>query len=80
MKRYQFHAAVGLGATMRPRPSLQTLVKTWCYRPVVYVVLLGFFALAAAAASSERSHSNRSAVISGMANAHSGAGNLIPVW
>jgi predicted aminopeptidase len=62
------------------RPSLQALVKTWCYRPVVYVVLLGLFALAAAAASSERSHSNRSAVISGMANAYSGAGNLIPVW
>lgn len=58
------------------RPSVQAFVKKWC----AYVVLLGLFALAAGAASSERSHSNRSAAISGMATAHSGAGNLIPVW
>jgi hypothetical protein len=62
------------------RPSLQVFVEKWCYRPVVYVVLLGLFVLAAGAASSERSHSNRSAAVSGMANVHSGAGNLIPVW
>jgi hypothetical protein len=79
MKRHQFHAAVGLGATVRS-PHACGGVKTWYYRPIVYVVLLGLFALAAGAASSERSHSNRSAAISGMANAHSGAGNLIPVW
>ena len=60
--------------------SIQAFVKQYCYRPFVCGVFLGLLALAAAGASSERSHSAPPVAISGMANAHSGGGNLVPVW
>jgi len=58
----------------------QAIVRKWCCRLLVYGVAIGLFALVAGVASSERSHRGGPAAVSGMANAHSGAGNLVPVF
>ena len=61
-------------------PSEQASVTKWCRRLLMCGVSLGLLALAAEIASSERSHRPGPAAITGTANAHSGAGNLVPVW
>jgi hypothetical protein len=62
------------------RLAEQAFVKKWCCRLLVYGVALGLFALAAGVASSERSHRAGPPAHTGMANTHSGAGNLVPVF
>jgi hypothetical protein len=59
-------------------PPQPAIVKTWCGRLLVFAVSLALFALVAGVATGERSH--RGGTSTGYANAHVGAGNLVPVW
>jgi hypothetical protein len=54
-------------------------LKTWCGRLVVFAVSLAFLAFLAGEAA-ERGHSEPAPTSSGFAAAHSGAGNLVPLW
>jgi len=55
-------------------------LKTWCGRLVVLAVSLAFLALLAGVATGERTRRDATATGSGFATAHSGAGDLVPVW
>jgi hypothetical protein len=61
-------------------PLKPAIVKTWYGRLLVFAVSLALFGLIAGVATGERSHGGESATSSGFATAHSGAGNLVPVW
>lgn len=52
----------------------------WCFRTLLCVVSVGLMALAGGAAASKSSQANSPASISALAQAHSSAGNLVPVW
>jgi hypothetical protein len=54
--------------------------KKWSYRLIVFGVSLGLLAIAAGVATSQRSQREVPAPTTGIANAYSGGGNLIPVW
>jgi hypothetical protein len=58
----------------------QSTLKTWCGRLVVLAASLAFSALLAGVATGECTQRDATATTSGFATAHSGAGNLIPVW
>jgi len=55
-------------------------LKTWCGRFVVLAVFLALLAFLAGVATGERARRDATATSSGFATAHSGAGNLVPVW
>jgi hypothetical protein len=54
--------------------------KKWSYRLIVVGVSVGLLAVAAGVATSERSHREVPAPSTGIANAYSGGGNLVPVF
>jgi len=62
------------------RPSDQAIVKKWCRRLLVCGVSLGLLALAAGMATGERFLRHGPAAVTGVASAHSGGGNLVPVF
>ena len=62
------------------QPTGQTVARKWRRGMLVLLVSLVLIALATAAATSKRSDRDGPAAISGMANSHSGAGNLVPVF
>ena len=62
------------------QPSAEGFVKRWCYRSLAYGVLISLFALTAGAASTERSHANRSVATHAVSATSSGAGNFVPLW
>jgi hypothetical protein len=62
------------------RPAAQATLTKWCYRLLMYGVLLGLFLLAAGVATSERFHWAEPAAIAGTTDANSGGGNLVPVF
>jgi hypothetical protein len=55
-------------------------VKKWSYRLIVFGVSLGLFAIAAGLATSDWSQREVPAPTTGIANAYSGGGNLVPVF
>jgi hypothetical protein len=61
-------------------PLRPAIVKTWCGRLLVFAVSLALFALVVGVATGQLSHRGGTATSTGYANAHSGAGNLVPVW
>jgi hypothetical protein len=54
--------------------------KKWSYRLIVVGVSVGLLAVAAGVATSERSHREVPSPTTGIANAYSGGGNLVPVF
>jgi hypothetical protein len=62
------------------RTSEPADAKKWSYRLVVFGISLGLLALAAEVATSERSHREVPSPTTGIANAHSGGRNLVPVF
>ena len=62
------------------RPAEQATLTKWCYRLLMYGVLLGLFLLAAGVATSERFHRAEHPRITGTTDAHAAGGNLIPVF
>jgi hypothetical protein len=54
--------------------------KRWSYRLIVVGVSLGLLAIAAGVATSDRSQREVSAPTTGIANAYSAGGNLVPVF
>lgn len=62
------------------RPTEQPTVKRWCCRLLAYGVALGLLALAAGVATSERSHRDEPAAVSGTVQVPSGGGNLVPLY
>jgi len=62
------------------RTSEPAGAKKWSYRLIVVGVSVGLLAVAAGVATSERSHREVPSPTTGMANAYSGGGNLVPAF
>jgi hypothetical protein len=62
------------------RTSEPAGAKKSSYRLIVVGVSVGLLAVAAGVATSERSHREVSSPATGIANAYSGVGNLVPVF
>jgi hypothetical protein len=62
------------------RTSAPAGPKKWSYRLIVFGVSLGLLAIAAGVATSQRYQREVPAATTGIANAHSGGGNLVPVF
>lgn len=62
------------------QPFESAVVKKWCCRLFVCGAALGLFALAAGAATSDRFQWDRPVAANGITNAHSGGGNLVPLY
>jgi hypothetical protein len=62
------------------RTSEPAGAKKWSYRLIVVGVSVGLLAVAAGVATSERSHREVPSPTTGIANAYSGGGNLVPVF
>jgi hypothetical protein len=60
--------------------TFEPSVKKWSYRLIVFGVSLGLFAIAAGLATSDWSQREVPAATTGIANAYSGGGNLVPVF
>jgi hypothetical protein len=54
--------------------------KKWSYGLIVVGVSVGLLAIAAGVATSERSHREVPPPATGIANAYSGGGNLVPAF
>ena len=62
-------------------PALEPeTVKTWCGRLLLFAVSLALLALVTGVATGKRFQGNEPATSRAFSNAHSGAGNLVPVW
>jgi hypothetical protein len=62
------------------RTSEPAGTKKWSYRLIVFGVSLGLFAIAAGVATSDLSQREVPAPTTGIANAYSGGGSLVPVF
>jgi hypothetical protein len=62
------------------RTSEPAGAKKWPYRLIVFGVSLGLLAIAAGVATSDWSRREGPAPSTGIANAYSGGGNLVPVF
>jgi hypothetical protein len=62
------------------RTSEPAGAKKWSYRLIVFGLSLGLFAIAAGVAASQRSQREVPATSTGIANAYSGGGNLVPAF
>jgi hypothetical protein len=62
------------------RTSAPAGPKKWSYRLIVFGVSLGLLAIAAGVATSDWSQRQVHAPTTGIANAYSGGGNLVPVF
>jgi hypothetical protein len=62
------------------RTSEPAGTNKWPYRLIVFGVSLGLFAIAAGVATSDWSQREVRATPTGIANAYSGGGNLVPAF
>jgi len=67
-------------AFWRFRTSEPAVAKKWSYLLIVVGVSVGLLAVAAGVATSERSYREVPSPATGIANAYSGAGNLVPAF
>jgi hypothetical protein len=64
----------------RFRTSELAGARKWSYRLIVFCISLGVLAIAAGVATSQRSQREVPAPTTGIANAYSGGGNLVPAF